>query len=147
MRPSSKITLRRFAIGISCVGLLFVFCNSLWTQETKIANPNVKELQKQRLAVLVEIRDAAKKIYETGHTDLQVVLTADRALLDARVAYAEARKDRIKACDEAIQNAIEFHQSALTRKRAARATQLEVLKAQDSLLEAQIMRENAATGE
>lgn len=147
MRPTPKISVRLLAISICCVGLLFVFCSSVRTQETKKVSPRIKELQKQRLAILEEVCDTAKKLFANARTTFEDVHAAERTLLDARLAYAETRKDRIKACDEAIQNAIEWHRLMQARVQASQATRLEELKARASLLEIQIMRENAKIGE
>jgi hypothetical protein len=147
MRPTPKISVFLLVIGIGCMGLMFVFCNSVWTQEAKKANPGIKELQKQRLAVLEEIRDTAKKLFANARTTPEDVHSAERTLLEARVAYAETRKDRIKACDEAVQNANEWHQIVQGRVQASRASGLEELKARAFVLETQIARENAETGE
>jgi len=145
MRPTAKISVRLLVLSISCTCLLFVLCNSVWTQETKKANPNIKELQKQRLAVLEEIRDSATKLFQNARISYEDVLLAERDLLAARIAHAETRKDRIKVCDEAVQNAIESYKFLQERVKEARVTRVTELKAKAFLLETQIARANAET--
>ena len=138
---------RRLAIGSIGIVLLLVFYNSVWTQETKKSNPKIKELQQQRLALLEQVRDSATRLFQNARIEYEEVFGAERELLAARIAYAETKDDRIKACDEAVKNAMNFHQFLQARKQAARGTHLSELKAQCFLLEMQIMRENAETNE
>ena len=65
----------------------------------------------------------------------------------ARLEYAATQKDRIKACDEAVQDAIDWHARVQAMKEAGRATPVDELKAQAWLLKTQIARENAETDE
>jgi len=147
MRLPRQFSVCQLAISVSCVALLFVFGNSVRSQEDKKDNPHVRELKQQRLAVLEEIRDTAKRLFANAMTSFHDVCSAERDLLAARIAYTETREDRIKACDEAIEGARQWLEIIKARKAAARDTSLSTLKAQAFLLETQIARENAAAGE
>ena len=147
MRDTRWSSARLLAISMSGMVLLFVFCNSVWTQETKKSSPRVKELQQQRLAVLEEICDGANRLYRNARIEFEDVHAAERELFVARITHAETQKDRINACDEAIKHATEWHQIAQARKESARGTQIPVLKSQAFMLEVQIARENAVTDE
>jgi hypothetical protein len=147
MRPTPKYSVSLVAISVSCVGLLFVFCNSVWPKETEKANPRIKELHRNRLAVLEEIHDVTKQGFANAHTSYEEVLAAKRELLTSRLEYADTQKDRIEACDEAVQDALELQQVVQAMVEASRASGLAKLKAQAYLLETQIMRENAETVE
>lgn len=139
MRTALKICLCLVAINL---GLLFVFCNSVWTQETKKGNARIKELQQKRLATLEEVRDTAKKLFANGLTTYEEVHTAEREFLAARLESAETREEQIKVCDQAIKEALELQQRAAQMVQIARATRLVELKAQVYLLETQIARES-----
>jgi len=146
MRPTRKYSVCLVTISVSCVALL-VFCNSVWPKETEKANARTKELQRNRLAVLEEIHDVAKQGFANARTSYEEVLAAKRDLIAARLEYADTQKDRIKACDEAVQEALELQQVVQAMVEASRASGLAKLKAQAYLLETQIMREKAETVE
>ena len=144
MRPTPKISV---CLVVSCVGLLFVFCNSVWPQQTKKANPRIKELQQKRLAVLEEAQKVAANLYANARIGFEQLRAVNVELFAARRDYAETRKDRIKACDDSVQEALTWIQIAQAKKEFARESGLSELSAQAFLLEAQIARENAEIGE
>lgn len=145
MRASATLSVCLAAISASCVGLLFLFGNSVRSEETKKANPRIKELQKQRIAVLEDVQDATTRLYQNARTSFEDVHAASMALMAARLDYADTREERIKACDEAIEQAQRWQELVKARVEAARDTQITVMKTQAYLLEAQIAREKAAT--
>ncbi len=147
MRTTRKFSVFLLPVTASCVALLFVFCNSVWPEEAKKASPRVKELQQKRLAVLEEIRGAAKQLYANSRVSYEEFHAAQRELLAARIAYADTQKERIKACDDAIQEASAWQQLARAKVEASQATRVEELKANAFLLETQIAREKAEAGE
>jgi hypothetical protein len=114
-------------------------------KKTEKANARTKELQQKRLAVLEEIHDSAKQLFASARTSFDEVHAAAAALLAARIEYAESQKDRIKVCDEAVQEAVEWQKFAQQMAQAGQATGIVELKAQAYLLEAQIAREKAET--
>ncbi len=146
MRPTRKYSVCLVTISVSCVALL-VFCNSVWSKETETANPRIKELRQNRLAVLEKIHDVAKQSFANARISYEEVLAAKRELITARLEYADTQQDRIKTCDEAVQEALELQQVVQAMVEASRASGLAKLKAQAYLLETQIMREKAETVE
>jgi hypothetical protein len=144
MRPTRKISVCVVAISL---GLLFACGKSVWPQGPKKANPRIKELQQKRLVVLELIHEAAKKSYESARTSFKEVHAAKVELLAARRDYADTRKDRIKACDEAVQEAIAWHTSVQGSVESGRAPRYDELKAQAFVLETQISRQIAETDE
>ena len=119
MRPTPSVCL----VAIS-VGLLFVFCNPVLPEEPQKAQPSIKELQQKRLAVLEQVCDIAKEDLPKGRVTLAEAYAAQRDLLAARLKYADTQKDRIKACDEAIQDAGEWKNIAQAMRDGARAHML-----------------------
>jgi hypothetical protein len=142
MRTISKYSVRRAAVVLSCLGLVFVLCNSVWPQEKK-AIPRIKELQKKRLAVLGEAHDAAKKGYSIARASYEDVHATRVALLDARRDYADTKKERIKACDEAVQEAVNWHEFTKADMAAGHGSRVTELQAQAYVLESQIALEKA----
>lgn len=147
MRSNPKVSICLVASSLISVGLLLVFCNSVWPKDNQKAIPRVKELQQKRLAILEEIHDAAKQHFASGRTSFDEVHSAAAALLAARIEYAESQKDRIKACDEAVQEALEWQKAAEQMVQAGRASRITELKAQSHLVETQLARESAGTDE
>jgi hypothetical protein len=141
MRLTPKFSVCLAAIS---VGLLFVLCNSAWPQETEKANARIKELQQQRLAVLEKICDRAKKLFTNARIEYEEVHAANRELFAARLAYADTRKDRIKVCDDAVQDALDWQKLAQQMAKQSRASALFELKSEAYLLETRIAREKAA---
>lgn len=143
MRSTPKLSMFLLAITVICMGLPFVFSNSVWPQDARKANPRIRELQQQRLAVLDQIRDVAKKLFAKGATSFETLHAAEREHLDARLAYAETQKDRIQACEDAVQEALQLQQIVGERKNLLSG--ITELRAQAFLLETQITRENIVT--
>ncbi|HEX4145010.1 MAG TPA: hypothetical protein VHY91_16005 [Pirellulales bacterium] len=140
MHPTPKLSVCLVAIGM---GLLLVFCNSVWPEEAEKAKPSVKELQQKRLAILEQVVAIEKNLFQNARVSYDAILAAERELLAARIQYAETQTERIKACDEAIQEALAMHELLQARQIAARGLAVAVLQAEAYVLEAQIMRENA----
>ncbi|HEY4312788.1 MAG TPA: TolC family protein [Pirellulales bacterium] len=144
MHSTSKASICLAAISL---GLLLVICNSGKPEEPGQAQPDIKKLEQQRLAILEEVCDVASKLYQNGRIEYTDVLSARRELLATRLEYAETKQDRIKACDEAIKYAGQIRDLAKARREGARGTQVEVLRVQDFELQAQIARAKAEAGE
>ena len=140
MRPTSWTPVFLAAITLA---LLLVFCNSGTTEETSQLQPGIKELQQQRLAIVEQCCEYARKLYEQGRIEYTEVYAAERELLTARLALADTPQARTTACDQAIAMARHFQEIAQARKESARGTQLEVLRARDFELQALIERAKA----
>jgi hypothetical protein len=144
MMPSTRISISLVTISVSCLGLLLVFCNSGLPQEAKQANARIQELQQKRLKVLEKVCEEAQERYTVARTSFEEVLAANAALSTARIEYANTREDRLKACDEAIKNALEMQDVTAARVKAAHGSRVDQLKADAYVLELQIRREKAA---
>jgi hypothetical protein len=95
---------------------------------------------------LEQIEDTAMNLFRSARVECDGVLSAERELLVARIDYAQTREEKIKACDEAIQKAVECQSLAEALKNSARGHQIDVLRAQAFELEARIAREKAEAG-
>jgi outer membrane protein TolC len=129
---------------ISClVGLGFVFCSPVVSNETEGKSSKVKELQQKRLAVLEKVYDLAKQGLTAGLISYEQLRTTKTDLLTAKFDYAETKKDRIKIADEAVNDAKEWQKIVQEGVKARIFSRIEELKAESDLLQAQITRENA----
>ncbi|HEY4308448.1 MAG TPA: hypothetical protein VGN12_03260 [Pirellulales bacterium] len=147
--------MKRYAlVAVGCLALgicLWQVSSSQQVAETKAPpepraeapQATVKELEQKRLALLEQVCTFVKKHFENGRTEYVEVLTAQRELLAARLEYAETKQDRIKVCDQAIENARLIVEQSEQRRTSAKGTAIEVLRAQDFLLQAQIARAKA----
>ena len=77
IRPKSTLSVCLLATG---VGLSFLLCSSGMSEEPAKAQPTVKELQKKRLAVLEQVCDVAKKLYQNARIEYTDVLSAERVV-------------------------------------------------------------------
>ena len=123
MRPTPKFSICLVAISLG----LLVLSSLAWTEEPQQANPGIKELQQKRLAILEQVADVAKHLFQNARITYEATLAAQRDLLTARLDYAETQKDRIKACDNAIAEATEMHKIADEMRKTTRGSQLAVL--------------------
>lgn len=141
MRLTSKAFVSVVTLTVCSSGLLVAFSNPVSSQEVKKGNPRIKELQQKRLTVLEQRLEIASRLYSSARLSYEEVHTASTELLTARLDYAEKRAERIRFCDEAIKNALEWKEIAQQRKESAQGTMVIVLKAEADILELQITRE------
>jgi hypothetical protein len=132
------------AIGVCCVSLLFVFSKSGSSEEAKKAGPRIRDLQQKRLVVLEKVCKAAEAIQGNASGSYAEVFAAKAALAAAQIEYAETRQDRIKACDEAVKNALDMQDLAHERAKVPGGAPFDELKADAYVLETQIRREKVA---
>jgi outer membrane protein TolC len=125
------------------VSLFLVFCKPVVSNETEGKTTKVKELEQKRLAVLEKIHGLTKKGFLDGLISYEQLHTAKADLLSARLEYADAKKDRITICDEAVKDAKEWQKIVQEGATAKVFSQLDELRAESDLLEAQITREHA----
>jgi len=101
----------------------------------------VKELLKERLAVLREVEARAIASYEAGHTPLEQVQQARRAVLDAELALSESSKQRIAILEQLVAMSKDAEQVATRRSEMGVTSRGEALIARASRLEAEIKLE------
>jgi len=124
------------------VSLFLIFCKPVASDDTEAKRPRIKELEQKRLAVLEKIHDLTKKGFLDGLVSHEQVHTAKADLLSARLDYAETKKDRIKICDEAVNDALEWQKLVQQGAVARVASRIDELRADSDLLSAQLTREH-----
>jgi hypothetical protein len=155
---ATHVTFRRFVLGSAlfciCAALWFMPANSAGVEAQEPARPaspaqpdmkdgKVKELLKERLAVLRKLSAQIQADYVTGKVSFDRVQQATRALLDAELEQCETDKERIAVLDKIVSLAKEYRMNAQHRYQSGNAPSSDVLMATAGLLEAEIVLERA----
>ena len=105
----------------------------------------VKELRKERIAVLKKLTEQLTELYKNARTPYFEVLEARRQLAEAELDAAETDKDRVEVYKSLVA-VLKAHESwADDKRKAGRGTEADVLKARARRLEAEIHLEQART--
>jgi outer membrane protein TolC len=106
----------------------------------------VESLQKEKVEILVQLRDVARKQYEQGVTPLADVLNTEQQVLLAQLDLAKSAKERValraeyaKAAEKQFEIVVQLHKSSVT-------TKAEVFRAQIALIDARIALERERAG-
>lgn len=143
MRQTQKSLACLAGLTACSLWLLFLFSNQVLPEETAQKGPRIKELEQKRLEILEKIHELARKAFKDGVITHEQLRVAKNDLLSAKHDYAETREERIKICDEAVQEAKDWQKIVQEGVKAAVFSRLDELKAQSDLLEAQISRVRA----
>lgn len=103
----------------------------------------IKELQKQHVATLYEVRTAMKAMFLAGAAGFDEVLTANLAALDADLDLAETQEQRIKLLGDAVTQAREFEETITKMFQTGQANRVDVLRTTAGRLEREIALERA----
>jgi membrane fusion protein (multidrug efflux system) len=106
----------------------------------------VKELRKERLAVLKELTDQLTRQYQTGRVEIDELLEARVQLLHAQLDAAEKQSERLALYKNLVDELKQAEKIAQGRLEAARGTMASVLKIKARRLEAEIHLEQARAG-
>jgi outer membrane protein TolC len=103
----------------------------------------VKELQKERIATLMQMADVITKLYQQGTVSFEEVYEARLMVLKAELDAAEKESDRITLFKNFVDVSKKFENLAEERVKTGRGTQASVLKVKARRLEAEINLERA----
>ena len=103
----------------------------------------VKELRKERIAVLKKQLDQLTKLFRDARGSYDEVLEANRLLCEAELEVAETDTERVELSKKLVAALQESELTAKARWRAGRVTQASVFKAMARRLEAEIRLEQA----
>jgi len=98
----------------------------------------VKELQKERIATLNQMADAITKLFQSGHGSFEEVYEARLLVFKAELDAAEKESDRITLYKNIVDELKKYEEFAATRVKAARGSQVSVLKIKARRLEVEI---------
>ncbi|HTU26563.1 MAG TPA: M56 family metallopeptidase, partial [Pirellulales bacterium] len=94
--------------------------------------------KQQRLAVLEQIYKVEKQLYSSARVSYAAFHAAQLELFTARREYAQTPQDRVKACEEALEDARESLAIAEQHRKAGHGTALAEMGAEAYLLETQL---------
>lgn len=98
----------------------------------------IRELQKERLALLREMADQTNTAYKGGQTPLAAVLEAQREVNAAELELCETNKERIAVLEKKVELAKEAEKATEQQVRARVSTQASLLRARANRLQAEI---------
>lgn len=110
-------------------------------ERTEESVKKVKELQKERTAVLQKLVDQATTQYESGRGSYEEVLEARLQLLQAELDVAEKPSDRVALYTKAVDALKAYEELAGAQVKAGRGTSAAVLKIKARRLEVEIQLE------
>lgn len=143
--------LRRFMIVASGACAL-TFLRSLPVEAASSVRPTnasrtskkstrLRELQKERLAVLREIAAQMTASYQAGIAPFERLQKSSRAVLDAELALCESSAERIAVAEKIVALEREAEKNVKARHEVGAGTSDEVLTARAARLEAEITLE------
>ncbi|MBN9523366.1 hypothetical protein J0H58_33445 [bacterium] len=103
----------------------------------------VKELQKERIATLRRVADAATRMAQNGRLEVWEAVEDRMTLLRAEAEAAEKEADRVPLYTKALDSLAGFEALAKARFEAGRGSELSVLKVRAKRLEVEISLERA----
>ncbi len=103
----------------------------------------VKELRKERIAVLKDLTDALETLYQHAHASIDEVLEARQLLIAAELEAAKTDAERVELYKKLVVVLKAYESWADQRVKAARGNAASVLKAKAKRLEAEIHLEQA----
>ena len=103
----------------------------------------VRELQKERLALLRQVADWTTQAYKGGRFELLAVLEARREGIAAELELCETHKERLAVLEKAVELAKETEKSTEKLVEGRVAARTEQLKARANRLQAEIELEKA----
>lgn len=105
------------------------------------ANSRVRDLQKERVAVLREAVDDIKAAYQAGRTSIDRLQQALRSQYDAELEICDTDKEKLRVHQEIFNLARENEQSTEQRYKSGNVPKIDLLMATASRLSAAIALE------
>ncbi len=129
-------------VAIATLGFVTLLCG-VKAADKGTPPDKIKELQKQRVATLHEVRTAVKAMFLAGAARFDEVLTANLTALDADLDLAETQEQRMKLLGDAVTQAREFEETITKMFQSGQANRVDVLRATAGRLEREIAVERA----
>jgi hypothetical protein len=103
----------------------------------------IKELQKERIAILKEVVDEAVRNYQKARGSYEEVLKAQMLFLQAELDAAEKESERVTLFKRAVETLSQYEKSAQRDFQGGRATNAPILRIKARRLEVEIQLEQA----
>ncbi len=98
----------------------------------------LQALMQQRLNLAQQEVDICQRMYQTGRVDFGALVTASKNLLKAELELSTKKADRLAALERHVKMMEAWVKVAQARVQAARASQVELVRAQYLLVDAKI---------
>lgn len=143
MRHSLTSTARHLVLAVLSVVLLIG--SSAFSQDKTNSGDKIKELKKQRLALLVKIQKGTAEMHKQDpeETPFDQVRKTTLDVFAARLDLAETKDDRIKICEEMVNEAVEWEKSVKEQVKQGQAAALDAIKAEAHVVTTRIALEKA----
>ena len=115
-------------------------------QDPSTDSPALKQLLKERLAILTMIYESQAEGHKQGVISFDKVQEAQLAMLEAKLELCDTKEERLKVHEEIVDAAKKSVQVAEELYKSAQAPQSEWLAAKVRVLDAQIRLERAKAG-
>jgi hypothetical protein len=128
-------------LSACCVVLSFLSAGTVSAADPPADSPQVKQLLKERLAILTTIYEERSQAHKQGLMSLDRVQDAQQALLEAKLELCETKAQRLAIHEEFVSLARQTAQVVEALAKAAEVPHDQLLSARLRLLEAQIRLE------
>src|SRR3569623_509978 len=132
--------------ALIAVAVLVVFAETLAQSpkdDVSASTQKVKELQKERIAVLESAAESSMKLVEIGRLEVSEAMEDRLALLQAQLDATESRDERISLYQKTIDALKDCEEIAKAKKLAALGTEVSVLRIRARRLGVEIQLERA----
>jgi hypothetical protein len=136
-------TIARYFV-LAVLSVAFLMCGSAFTQDKADSGDNkIKELKKQRLALLVKIQKGTAEAHKQVPDEIPFsqVRQTTVDVFAAQLDLAETKDDRIRICEEMVQDAVDWEKGVEEQFKQRQASGLDAAKAQADVLAARIALE------
>ncbi|MBI1323154.1 hypothetical protein GC170_08195 [bacterium] len=128
------------------VAVLFMSAGALQEPPKREFEPSaekVKELQKERNAVLKSAAEVSMRLAQTARIEVSEAMVDNMALLEAELDAAETDSERLVLYKKTVDSLKELEALAKAQKEAARGTELSLLRIKAKRLEVEIRLERS----
>ena len=133
-RPAKSLLVSLLLI-LGLVLAVPVVLSPLFAQESS-QDPEVEKILRERLGVLEEAAKLRREAYLAGQSDFLGTLTADQAVLEARLELAASQEQRVQIREEMLKSAESLEKATEELVKAAEAPSMHLLGARASRLRA-----------
>lgn len=136
--------LRRPWILIACCAVFLLLHRGMAVPEDATNPPDqIKELLQERLVLAEEIENLFRMRYDMAETSLGELIHAKMAVLEVRLELAESSQERIEIHGKLVEQAEEYQAFVRQMVEARETAQIDLLQAEDRVLQRRIALERA----
>jgi outer membrane protein TolC len=130
--------LQRCSLGAMLLSLATLFiCTAPAVAQQRKTDPEVEAILRERVKVLREAADLLQDRHKNGGTNVDQVMDAERAVIEAELDLALSTPERIKLLEKLVENATAFEKLVERRHEVAAASTVDLRVATAIRLRAQ----------